>query len=75
MLALQWSVIKVTLSVVFLLLGHFQISSVNCSGNGACIDGICTCDGGWDGAACHLRKCPDDCGVHENRGACEPERG
>ncbi|ERL89257.1 hypothetical protein D910_06630, partial [Dendroctonus ponderosae] len=51
------------------------ISTVNCSGNGACIDGICTCDGGWDGAACHLRKCPDDCGVHENRGACEPERG
>ncbi|XP_066149879.1 attractin isoform X1 [Euwallacea fornicatus] len=50
-------------------------SGVNCSGNGACIDGICTCDGGWDGAACHLRKCPDDCGAHENRGVCEPDRG
>ncbi|XP_050304238.1 attractin [Anthonomus grandis grandis] len=52
-----------------------MVSSLNCSGNGECIDGICTCDGGWDGIACHLRKCPDDCGAHENRGVCEPERG
>lgn len=51
------------------------ISGVNCSGHGACIDGICTCDGRWDGAACHLVKCPDDCGTSENRGVCEPERG
>ncbi|KAL1514087.1 hypothetical protein ABEB36_003406 [Hypothenemus hampei] len=51
------------------------ISGVNCSGNGACLDGVCTCNGGWDGAACHLRKCPNDCGSHENRGVCEPEIG
>lgn len=52
-----------------------MISGIDCSGNGICIDGICTCDGKWDGAACHLRKCPDDCGASENRGVCEPENG
>ncbi|XP_060527876.1 attractin-like protein 1 isoform X2 [Cylas formicarius] len=51
------------------------ISGIDCSGNGICIDGVCTCDGRWDGIACHLRKCPDDCGASQNRGICEPERG
>lgn len=52
-----------------------KISAKNCSGNGVCIDGECTCDGRWGGAACHLEKCPGDCGEKEGRGVCEPETG
>lgn len=52
-----------------------KISGVDCSGNGICIDQVCTCDGGWTGIACHLQKCPDNCGQHDGRGRCEPEYG
>ncbi|KAG5869328.1 hypothetical protein JTB14_005136 [Gonioctena quinquepunctata] len=52
-----------------------KVSNLNCSGNGVCIDGSCICDGGWGGAACHLRNCPNNCGAAEERGVCEPERG
>ncbi|EFA10578.2 Attractin-like protein 1 [Tribolium castaneum] len=52
-----------------------KISGVDCSGNGICIDQVCTCNGGWTGVACHLQKCPDNCGQHDGRGRCEPEFG
>lgn len=52
-----------------------RISGVDCSGNGICIEGVCTCDGRWDGVACHLEKCPNDCWRNESRGRCEPEKG
>lgn len=51
------------------------VSGNNCSGHGICIDGQCTCDGYWTGAACHLEKCPNKCGAFEERGVCEPENG
>nr|CAI5862520.1 unnamed protein product [Callosobruchus analis] len=51
------------------------VSGLNCSGNGICIDGVCTCNGGWGGSACHLENCPNNCGAAEERGICEPERG
>lgn len=52
-----------------------QISGIDCSGNGICIEGVCTCNGGWGGLACHLENCPDNCGASHNRGICEPEKG
>lgn len=52
-----------------------RVSGQDCSGNGVCVDGVCTCDGRWGGEACHLEKCPGDCGAREGRGQCEPERG
>lgn len=51
------------------------VSGQNCSGRGACIDGVCTCDGLYDGAACQLEKCPGGCGAAEGRGLCTPEKG
>ncbi|XP_018573311.1 attractin isoform X3 [Anoplophora glabripennis] len=51
------------------------ISGIDCSGNGICIEGICTCNGGWGGLACHLENCPNNCGASHNRGICEPEKG
>lgn len=35
-----------------------------------CIDGVCTCNGGWGGVACHLEDCPNNCGEIANRGSC-----
>ena len=52
-----------------------KVSGVDCSGNGICIDEVCTCYGGWTGAACHLQECPDNCGHHEGRGHCVPGFG
>ncbi|KAJ8939067.1 hypothetical protein NQ318_008670, partial [Aromia moschata] len=51
------------------------VSEVDCSGNGVCIEGACTCNGGWSGVACHLESCPNNCGAAEERGICEPEKG
>ncbi|GLV41896.1 distracted [Carabus blaptoides fortunei] len=51
-----------------------QISGTDCSGRGVCIDGVCTCDAQWFGTACHLPKCPGDCGKDQNKGRCEPEK-
>ncbi|RWS30423.1 attractin-like protein [Leptotrombidium deliense] len=42
----------------------------NCSGNGVCLDGICTCSGNWDGSACDIPVCPNDC---NNHGHCDRE--
>lgn len=50
------------------------VSGVDCSGKGVCIDGVCTCDASWYGNACHLSKCPQDCGQALGRGHCEPEK-
>ncbi|XP_074598114.1 attractin-like protein dsd isoform X2 [Brevipalpus obovatus] len=50
----------------------------NCSSHGACIDGICTCDGNWSGHACDKPVCPNKCSsngrcnVEEKRCICEP---
>lgn len=52
-----------------------KISGVDCSGNGVCIDGACTCNGQWDGRACHIEKCPNSCGAKDDRGHCEPKVG
>lgn len=51
-----------------------MIGGIDCSGNGICIDGVCTCDGRWGGIACHIEKCPNNCGGSE-KGICEPEKG
>lgn len=51
----------------------------NCSANGACIDGVCTCNGGLDGPACDKPICPNKCSFHgrcessERRCICEPD--
>ncbi|KAJ8961064.1 hypothetical protein NQ314_005994 [Rhamnusium bicolor] len=52
-----------------------MISGVDCSRNGICLDGICICNGGWGGAACHLENCPHNCGAADKKGICEPEIG
>ena len=36
----------------------------NCSGNGICINGYCTCDGGWEEPACDVVICPNNCLPH-----------
>ncbi|KAJ8976992.1 hypothetical protein NQ317_013993 [Molorchus minor] len=54
---------------------RIKASGIDCSGNGICIEGTCTCNGGWGGIACHLENCPNNCGAVEERGVCEPERG
>lgn len=37
----------------------------NCSGHGDCMDGLCRCHAGWQGAACDSLVCqPSDCGPH-----------
>lgn len=48
-----------------------KLPGVNCSGNGVCIEGVCTCNGYWGGEACHLEKCPNNCGKMKGRGRCE----
>ncbi|CAL4125631.1 unnamed protein product, partial [Meganyctiphanes norvegica] len=41
-----------------------------CSKHGVCLDGVCTCDAGWGGAACSIETCPRKCSGH---GQCNPE--
>ncbi|XP_071548836.1 attractin-like protein 1 isoform X2 [Panulirus ornatus] len=41
-----------------------------CSGRGACLEGVCTCDAGWGGPACSVPVCPEDC---SGNGQCNPE--
>ncbi|XP_022918450.1 attractin-like protein 1 [Onthophagus taurus] len=48
-----------------------KVSGMVCSGNGICIDKVCTCDGKWGGSACHIEKCPNSCNSHLGRGYCE----
>eukprot|EP00066_Takifugu_rubripes_P027902 XP_011617168.1 PREDICTED: N-acetylglucosamine-1-phosphodiester alpha-N-acetylglucosaminidase [Takifugu rubripes] len=37
----------------------------NCSGHGDCVDGLCRCHQGWQGAACASLRCqPPHCGPH-----------
>ncbi|XP_069393037.1 N-acetylglucosamine-1-phosphodiester alpha-N-acetylglucosaminidase [Paralichthys olivaceus] len=37
----------------------------DCSGHGDCVDGLCVCQRGWTGTACHKLVCqPPACGAH-----------
>lgn len=47
-----------------------ELCPSNCSGNGVCIDGSCTCDGFWQGNDCSIPICPNDCSSH---GSCNRE--
>lgn len=42
----------------------------NCSSHGLCIDGVCTCSGGWTGSACDRPVCPNKC---SSNGHCDIE--
>ncbi|XP_054290142.1 attractin-like protein 1 [Macrosteles quadrilineatus] len=46
-------------------------SSVNCSGHGVCLDGVCTCDAMWMGEACDQEICPNNCSY--SNGVCNRE--
>merc|ERR1712045_107311 len=35
-----------------------------CSGNGACVGGVCKCAPGWTYYDCSLRVCPSTCSDH-----------
>ncbi|XP_055371628.1 attractin-like protein 1 [Condylostylus longicornis] len=48
-------------------------SSVDCSGKGVCVDGICTCDAQYTGEACNIQICPNNCSYHLRQGACKKE--
>uniref|UniRef100_A0ABD2XI47 Attractin-like protein 1 n=1 Tax=Trichogramma kaykai TaxID=54128 RepID=A0ABD2XI47_9HYME len=45
-------------------------SSVECSGNGQCVYGNCTCNAFWMGEACDIEICPNECSRH---GVCNRE--
>ncbi|XP_041767179.1 attractin [Anopheles merus] len=46
-------------------------SSLNCSGNGDCWNGECSCNSGFTGAACNIPRCPNYCSAHLGRGVCD----
>ncbi|XP_026479999.1 attractin-like protein 1 [Ctenocephalides felis] len=48
-------------------------SSVNCSGHGACSEGVCICEPGWLGSACDQPVCPGECSAHLGQGVCDHE--
>ena len=33
-----------------------KCKNINCSGNGTCLDGTCTCDSGFSGSNCDTQK-------------------
>lgn len=47
-------------------------SSIDCSGNGICIDGVCTCDAMFTGEACDIPVCPNSCSY--SNGVCRREQ-
>lgn len=51
-------------------------SRVNCSGHGFCdyIEGTCICESDYTGIACHLEKCPRNCGAEFGRGFCHQNK-
>ncbi|KAK0165280.1 hypothetical protein PV328_003808 [Microctonus aethiopoides] len=51
-----------------------RYSHIDCSGNGVCIEGICTCDATWTGEACDSPVCPNNCSHHHNQGQCNREK-
>jgi hypothetical protein len=70
---------KHVVNVMLLLLGCRLNSclssnaSVNCSGHGTCINGICTCDGTYTGDACDIPICPGNCSGPDH-GTCNREQ-
>lgn len=49
-----------------------RLSSVSCSGNGICIEGVCTCDAMFTGEACDVPVCPNNCSY--SNGVCKREQ-
>ncbi|ODN01460.1 putative protein tag-53 [Orchesella cincta] len=49
-------------------------SNLTCSGNGVCIDGVCTCNARYKGDACEIQKCPNNCTNDTNQGTCNMEQ-
>ncbi|KAK3875518.1 hypothetical protein Pcinc_019616 [Petrolisthes cinctipes] len=47
-----------------------SVAGQECSGHGACLEGVCTCDGDWMGPACSLPVCPNSC---SGKGECDHE--
>ncbi|KAJ4432158.1 hypothetical protein ANN_20774 [Periplaneta americana] len=48
-----------------------RYSQINCSGNGVCTDGYCTCDSSYMGEACDVPVCPNNCS--NGHGFCNSE--
>lgn len=46
-------------------------TSHNCSGHGVCVDGTCTCDADYMGAACNQPKCMGNCSWSLGQGQCD----